>query len=55
MRHCAWTLDRQKGSHQIWYSPVEHYRISIQDRKGEAKSYQVKQFLGQWEKEKGNV
>lgn len=44
MKSCGWLEDHQTGSHQIWYSPAK-YRISIQNRKGKAKSYQVKQFL----------
>lgn len=41
---CGWIQDRQNGSHQIWYSPSKQ-RISIQNRNGQAKEYQVKQFL----------
>lgn len=41
---CDWVQDRQSGSHQIWYSPNKQ-RISIQNRNGQAKEYQVKQFL----------
>lgn len=41
---CGWIEDRQNGSHQIWYSPKKQ-RISIQNRNGCAKEYQVKQFL----------
>lgn len=44
MIQCGWTQDRQKGSHQIWYSP-QGVRISIQNRNGMAKGYQVRQFL----------
>jgi predicted RNA binding protein YcfA (HicA-like mRNA interferase family) len=44
MKHHGWVLDHQRGSHQIWYSP-KSYRISVQDRNGKAKGYQVKQFL----------
>jgi predicted RNA binding protein YcfA (HicA-like mRNA interferase family) len=44
MKQCGWKKDHQKGSHQIWYSP-QKMRISIQDKKGMAKSYQVRQFL----------
>lgn len=43
-RRCNWVLDHQTGSHQIWYSPKK-YRISVQNRNGKAKGYQVKQFL----------
>jgi predicted RNA binding protein YcfA (HicA-like mRNA interferase family) len=44
MKHQGWVLDHQKGSHQIWYSP-KSYRLSVQNRNGIAKGYQVKQFL----------
>lgn len=44
MKHQGWVLDHQRGSHQIWYSP-KAYRLSVQNRNGQAKSYQVKQFL----------
>ena len=51
MRHAGWTLDHQKGSHQIWYSPTGH-RLSVQEAKsGKAKGYQVEQFLMQYEVE----
>jgi hypothetical protein len=50
MIKCRWTQDHQKGSHQIWYSP-DKYRISVQNRKGKAKSYQVKQFLARYYQE----
>ena len=36
--------DHQRGSHQIWYS-LEGQRLSIQNRNGMAKGYQVRQFL----------
>lgn len=44
MIYCKWIKDRQRGSHQIWYSP-EGSRLSIQTRNGMAKGYQVRQFL----------
>jgi len=44
MNQCGWEKDHQKGSHQIWYSP-QGARISIQNRAGMAKGYQVRQFL----------
>lgn len=44
MTQFGWIKDRQKGSHQIWYS-ADGMRISIQNRKGMAKGYQVRQFL----------
>ncbi len=50
MKQCAWVEDRQVGSHQIWFSP-KRYRISIQNRNGKAKDYQIKQFLQQYDEE----
>ena len=44
MSRCSWILDHQTGSHQIWYSAKGH-RISVQNKSGKAKGYQVKQFL----------
>lgn len=42
---CDWIFDHQTGSHRIWYSPTK-VRLSIQPTKnGEAKTYQVRQFL----------
>ncbi|MFM7875021.1 MAG: type II toxin-antitoxin system HicA family toxin [Microcystis sp. Msp_OC_L_20101000_S702] len=42
---CGWTFDHQTGSQHIWYSS-KRVRLSIQPTKnGEAKAYQVKQFL----------
>ena len=40
----GWRFDRQSGSHRIWISPRGE-RLPIQSRQGEAKAYQVKQFL----------
>jgi predicted RNA binding protein YcfA (HicA-like mRNA interferase family) len=41
----GWNFDHQTGSHHIWYSPKKD-RLSIQPTKnGQAKAYQVKQFL----------
>jgi len=50
MKHQGWVLDHQRGSHQIWYSP-KSYRLSVQNRNGKAKDYQVKQFLARLEEE----
>jgi predicted RNA binding protein YcfA (HicA-like mRNA interferase family) len=48
---CRWEFKRQRGSHRYWYSPLR-YRLSIQPTKeGKAKSYQVKQFLAQYDRE----
>lgn len=44
MSRNGWNMDHQSGSHQIWYSGTG-YRISVQNRAGKAKGYQVKQFL----------
>ena len=52
MRQHGWALDHQSGSHQIWYSP-NFYRLSVQDRNGKVKGYQVKLFLMKL-KEEGN-
>ena len=40
----GWDKDHQRGSHEIWYSP-QGIRISVQNRNGLAKGYQVRQFL----------
>lgn len=53
MSHCGWEQDHQSGSHQIWYSP-KGYRISVQNRNGKAKGYQVKQFLLRLQEEDKN-
>lgn len=53
MKHHGWILDHQRGSHQIWYSP-RAFRLSVQDRNGKAKGYQVKQFLTRLEEEGEN-
>jgi len=53
LKQCGWTFDHQRGSHQIWYSPGR-YRLSVQNRKGMAKGYQVRQFLSQFEIENGD-
>lgn len=54
LKHSGWILDHQTGSHQIWYSS-KGCRLSIQNNKGKAKSYQVRQFLQQREKEQKNA
>jgi hypothetical protein len=42
---CDWVFDHQTGSHYIWY-PTAEVRLYIQPTKnGEAKAYQVRQFL----------
>ncbi len=50
LKRARWKFDRQKGSHQIWYSP-KNSLISIQPRGGKAKGYQVRQFLEVYDRE----
>jgi hypothetical protein len=50
MSRCGWVLDHQTGSHQIWYSP-KAFRLSVQNRNGKAKGYQVRQFLARFAEE----
>ena len=50
MSRFGWIMDHQSGSHQIWYSP-KAFRLSVQNRNGKAKGYQVKQFLARLEEE----
>jgi predicted RNA binding protein YcfA (HicA-like mRNA interferase family) len=40
----GWTRKRQRSSHRLWYSPHGH-RLPIQNEDGQAKPYQVRQFL----------
>ena len=45
LMQCGWTLDRQSGSHRVWYSS-RGARLPVQEgRDGKAKPYQVRQFL----------
>ena len=44
MRHWGWIKDHQRGSHEIWYSE-QGLRLSIQNKNGMAKGYQVRQFI----------
>ena len=50
LTQCGWAKHRQEGSHRIWKSPAG-FRLTIQNRKGKAKGYQVRQFLAQYDKE----
>jgi predicted RNA binding protein YcfA (HicA-like mRNA interferase family) len=50
MRVSGWQFKRQKGSHRLWFSPAE-YRLPVQKSGSRAKSYQVRQFLSQYDKE----
>jgi len=38
-------LDRSNGSHNIYFNSEINKQINIQNIKGEAKPYQIKQFL----------
>lgn len=53
LSQCGWTFDHQTGSHRIWYSPVG-YRLPIQPKRGQAKGYQVREFLRQYNQETEN-
>ena len=50
LSQCGWTFDHQTGSHRIWYSP-RRYRLPIQSKRGQAKGYQVREFLVQYDQE----
>ncbi|TAN50106.1 MAG: type II toxin-antitoxin system HicA family toxin [Methylococcaceae bacterium] len=51
LAQCGWQKRRQAGSHELWYSP-QGFRLPIQrGENGQAKGYQVKQFLKRWEQE----
>lgn len=45
LRAFGFTLDRTSGSHRIYAHPQVPRRLSIQPREGEAKPYQIDQFL----------
>ncbi|MFI5351650.1 MAG: type II toxin-antitoxin system HicA family toxin [Candidatus Binatales bacterium] len=53
MQLARWQFRRQKGSHRLWYSPGG-YRLPVQATGRNAKSYQVRQFLAQYDREHGN-
>ena len=53
LSQCGWTFDHQTGSHRIWCSPVG-YRLPIQPKRGQAKGYQVREFLRQYNQETQN-
>lgn len=38
-------LDRVRGSHHIYGHPELSVRLNLQDREGQAKSYQIRQLL----------
>lgn len=39
-------LERVRGSHRIYRHREHPARLTLQDRKGEAKAYQIRQLLG---------
>ncbi|MCL2396918.1 MAG: type II toxin-antitoxin system HicA family toxin [Defluviitaleaceae bacterium] len=45
LKHFGFELKRVNGSHHIYKNHIIGKSINIQNDKGEAKSYQVKQFL----------
>ena len=53
LSQCGWIFDHQTGSHRIWYSP-RGYRLPIQSKRSQAKGYQVKEFLRQYDEETDN-
>ncbi len=50
LKQCGWILERQRGSHKLWYSPARA-RLPIQPRGNMAKAYQVLQFIERYEEE----
>jgi predicted RNA binding protein YcfA (HicA-like mRNA interferase family) len=47
-RHCGWDNSRISGSHHIFTHPrKEIATLNIQNKKGEAKPYQMRQMLEQ--------
>lgn len=45
LKSFGFTLDRINGSHHIYKHPAVLRRLSIQPRGGQAKPYQIDQFL----------
>lgn len=53
MEFAGFELDRQKGSHKVYKHPIAKELMVVQPRKdGNAKPYQVRQFLDAVEKNK---
>ncbi len=50
LKQYGWICDHQRGSHRMYLSP-QKFRLPIQPKGNMAKEYQVKQFLGQLERE----
>ena len=48
LHQSRWVFDHQTGSHRIWYSP-QGYRLPIQSKRGQAKGYQVREFLQRYD------
>ena len=42
-RAFGFRLDRQTGSHRIWYHPATRLRMNVQPQAGKVKPYQVRQ------------
>ena len=47
---CGFELDRVRGSHHIYHHPQAVERLNLQPMRGEAKPYQIRQFLALVEK-----
>jgi predicted RNA binding protein YcfA (HicA-like mRNA interferase family) len=41
----GFVLDRQTGSHRIWYHPATKARMNVQPRAGKVKPYQARQLV----------
>jgi predicted RNA binding protein YcfA (HicA-like mRNA interferase family) len=41
----GFALDRVRGSHHIYLHPLVRQRVNIQEDRGDAKAYQLRQFL----------
>jgi len=42
---CGFELDRVRGSHHIYRGPATRERLNLQPVGGQAKPYQIRQFL----------
>jgi len=47
---CGFELDRVRGSHHIYLHPQVAEKLNLQPVRGEAKPYQIRQFLALAEK-----
>ena len=45
LRAFGFRMRRQRGSHQVWSRPGVRESLSVQSFRGEAKTYQIAQFL----------